>query len=125
MKTLQQEVQKIMKQHAKNYDNGINGFIADLNEVGCENGLVGELLYYKDTIAFFKRHKQEINELLSELLIDVGGSIEEFFGKKWDKSDPLALNTQNQNLLAWFAFEAMAMKIATENENGGKHGNNY
>lgn len=39
-------------------------------------------------------------------------SPEEIFGDKWDKEDPLALSTMNQNLLAWFAFEETAFELA-------------
>ena len=32
-----------------------------------------------------------------------------------DSDDPLALETQNQNLLAWFAFEETAFQLARVN----------
>jgi hypothetical protein len=47
-----------------------------------------------------------------EALDNFGGAPSELFGDKWDKNDPLALDTQNQNLLAWFGFEEMAFKLA-------------
>jgi hypothetical protein len=34
------------------------------------------------------------------------------FGDKWDKTDPLARDSGNQNLLAWFGFEETARMIA-------------
>ena len=35
----------------------------------------------------------------------------ELFGDKWDKEDPLAQTTCNQNLLAWFGFEETLRNI--------------
>jgi len=37
------------------------------------------------------------------------------FGDKWDKSDPFADDTNNQNLLAWFGFEETARRLADKN----------
>lgn len=34
------------------------------------------------------------------------------FGDKWDEEDPLAQNTFNQNLLAWFGFEETLREVA-------------
>ena len=67
---------------------------------GCQSGIVGELIYYTDTVRFYKQYKEEINSLLYEL-----------FGDKWDKEDPLAQDDFNQNLLAWFGFEETLRNI--------------
>lgn len=74
---------------------------------GCESGLVGSLVYYSDTIKFFEENKSEINELLMEVIDSTGLPPHELF-KNWDKDDPLAMETSNQNLLAWFGFEETA-----------------
>ena len=88
-------------------------FFEDLMNNGCVSGMIGELIYYKDTLSFYNRHKDEINEMLSELLGACGFSCpSELFGEKWDENDPLVLETNNQNLLAWFAFEETARTIA-------------
>lgn len=78
----------------------------DVLEHGCVSGIVSELIYYSDTLAFYKRYRDEINELLKELMDSTGlYSMKELFGKNWDDEDPLILDTHNQNLLAWFGFE--------------------
>ena len=70
------------------------------------SGIVSELIYYSDTIRFYKRYRDEINELLKGLMDSTGlYSMKELFGKNWDDEDPLILETHNQNLLAWFGFE--------------------
>lgn len=86
-------------------------FLRQLSEYGCVSGVVNELIYYSDTCAFFERHKEAINELLSDLLNDGGlRSPAELLGDRWDKEDVLCLDTNNQNLLAWFAFESIALQ---------------
>lgn len=90
------------------------GALEDLLQYGCESGIVGELIYYSDTTAFFEQHCKEISTLLAEMLDNTGyTSPANLFGDKWDADDPLALDIQNQNLLAWFGFEEAARKIAT------------
>lgn len=80
---------------------------------GCQSGIVGSLIYYTDTVAFYKRHREEINALVQETMDKCGSyNPSDLFGDKWDKEDPLALDTYNQNLLAWFGFEETMRKIA-------------
>ena len=93
----------------------IEAYINDLLYGGCQSGIEGSLIYYSDTIAFYKKYQTEIKELLKELLEETGfKSPEELFGKKWDSDDIFAEDTNNQNLLAWFGFEETVRKIAYE-----------
>lgn len=86
----------------------------DLFYGGCQSGIVSDMIYYSDTLKFFNQYRQEINKLLQETISDYSrnGSPSDIFGDKWDKTDPLAMDTSNQNLLAWFAFEETARKIS-------------
>ncbi|MGN0973936.1 MAG: hypothetical protein ACI4OT_04270 [Bacilli bacterium] len=77
----------------------------DLQKYGCVSGMIGELIYYDDTIKFFDEYKEEINEMLSYVIEGTGSSMEELFGDKFDKDDPLVIDYSNKNLLAWFGFE--------------------
>lgn len=73
---------------------------------GCQSGIVGELIYYSDTVRFYKQYREEINELLYNTMSETGlYAPSDLFGDKWDKEDPLAQDIYNQNLLAWFGFE--------------------
>lgn len=84
----------------------------DVLYAGCQSGIVGELIYYRDTVAFYKRYRKQINELLSETMSGTGlYNLSELFGDKWDAEDPLATDTFNQNLLAWFGFEETLRNI--------------
>ena len=79
---------------------------------GCQSGVVGELIYYSDTVRFYKQYRQEINALLYGTMSETGlYAPSELFGDKWDKEDPLAQDDYNQNLLAWFGFEETLRNI--------------
>ena len=88
------------------------GVFTDVLNYGCQSGIVGELIYYSDTVRFYKQYKEEINGLLYDAMNGTGiYSPSELFGNKWDKEDPLAQDTYNQNLLAWFGFEETLRNI--------------
>jgi hypothetical protein len=112
---LEKHVAKWLKSQSKDYDGEykerLQSVYDDLMQGGCISGMVGHLIYYYDTVRFYKNYRQEIDTLLSELLQDTGCSISELFGEKWDNDDPLARDIYNQNLLAWFGFEETATRL--------------
>jgi hypothetical protein len=61
---LQRDVRVWLNSRGSDYDNGWKGAYKDLMHGGCESGMVSELIYYHDTMAFFKRHSNEIATLL-------------------------------------------------------------
>ena len=78
----------------------------DVPNHGCQSGVVTELIYYSDTVRFYKQYRQEINDLLYDAMNGTGlYAPSELFGDKWDKEDPLAQEICNQNLLALFGFK--------------------
>ena len=99
-----------------NYDDKTDIF-KDVLHYGCQSGTVGFLIYYSDTVAFYKRYREEINELLYELMGGTGiFAMRELFGDKWDDEDPLAQDVYNQNLLAWFGFEEALRNVGMQFE---------
>ena len=93
------------------YDNKTSIF-TDVLYHGCVSGIVGELIYYSDTIAFYNKYRNEINELLAESMANIGFyNPSNLFGDRWEESDPLANDITNQNLLAWFGFEETLRNI--------------
>lgn len=85
---------------------------------GCQSGIVGELIYYSDTVRFYKQYRDEINELLYNTMSETGlYAPSDLFGEKWDKEDPLAQDIYNQNLLAWFGFEETLRNLGYNFEN--------
>lgn len=114
MKTLRVKVENKLERFVKSWINekaqdyeDAKGVYEDLMHGGCASGYVSDLIYYEDTRAFFKKYKKEISVLLKEA-VENCGSVDLVFGDKWDKEDPLAIEDQNQNLLAWFGFEETA-----------------
>ena len=88
----------------------IEAFMKDVCTHGCASGVVSELIYYSDTIAFFKKYKKDILDLLE----DEGTSPNDLNG--WDDEDHFAEDTHNQNLLAWYGFEAVTYNLASQLE---------
>lgn len=114
---LEKDVLNYILDEWENYSNNRIAIITDVLEYGCVSGMVGHLIYYSDTTAYYDEHKEEINELLYNLLWGCGfKSPSELFGDKWDEEDPLCINTYNKNLMAWFGFEETMRNVASKFE---------
>ena len=101
-------------------------YLQDLTQHGAISGMVSGLVYYSETTQFFNEHRDEILAMLTEMKEETGLDEKGLFGDKWndwedlleeeaDDLDPLA-DTNNQNLLAWFAVEELAKKELDELE---------
>ena len=113
---LQKDVIDYVLNEWDEYDDKKN-IILDILKNGCQSGCVGHLVYYCDTVAYYRKHKKEIDKLLYDTMDKCGVyDPATIFGNKWDKEDPLAIDTYNQNLLAWFGFEEAMRKVAKEFE---------
>ena len=86
----------------------------DLQKYGCISGMIGSLIYYDDTNKFYDENKEEINEILADVINGTGLSMEELFGDKFDKDDPLVIDYSNKNLLEWFGFEETSNRLYDE-----------
>ena len=96
----------------------------DLMKYGCISGIIPNLIYYEDTTNFYDKYKNNINKMVS----NIGIPMEEIFGDKFDKEDPLVLDITNKNLLAWFGFEETASQIyeqIIENVNSNQYDYSY
>ena len=91
--------------------------ILELDKLCTTKGI--KLIYYNDTCEFYKKHKKDISDLLKDALSNYGGKSTplDIFGDKWDHQDPFCLDAENQNLLAWFAFEETARQFAADRLN--------
>ena len=97
----------------RGYDDGAAGAYRDLMKGGCASGMVSDLIRYTDTVRFYKRHAGEIDPMLRDACDDSGCLPGKLFERSgWDDSDPLARDTTNQNILAWFGFEEAARTVA-------------
>ena len=88
-------------------------YVRELLQYGCKNGIEPEMIYYDDTVEFFKKYREEINELLGNLVKETGLELGQLL-KDWDIDDPLASDTYNQNLLAWVAWEETVYRLYGE-----------
>lgn len=107
-KTLKKQLQKVLSenpgtikscviQEAFEY-HGIKDFFDDLLNHGCVSGMIGSLIYYRDTEKFFDTHYEEIIWLKTEFEESTGTSMQ--------------IPYQLKNHLAWFAFEQVAYDLA-------------
>ena len=112
------EIQDVIKSDLNNFDTTEEKrtYLEDVTSHGCSSGVVGDLIYYHDTEAFFREHTPEINNLLSRTILEGGYISPKEFLSGFDAEDPLCLETQNRNLLAWFAYEAVALNILNNQE---------
>ena len=90
------------------YDDKKDIFL-DVIKFGCKSGICRDLIFYGQTKKFYETFKFEINELIYKSDYD---NLADLFGSDWDIHDPLALDEDNQNLLAWFGFEETIHNIA-------------
>lgn len=107
MNKLEKRVWGIMEAHAEERDSGLVGFMEDLNYGGCASGLIGELVYYKDTVAFYEQYEDEIWELIVDGASDGGQNVAEFIAGLGGIGNVGGAD-QFKNLLSWFAFEETA-----------------
>lgn len=78
------------------------GYISDLLQHGCVSGMVGGLIYYSDTHAFYDKHYEDIENLRTEWESETGETL-----PPKDCSDL-------KNWFAWFAYEETARQLASE-----------
>jgi len=97
-KTLRGEVAR----EALEYGCDIAAFFSDLLTHGCQSGMIGSLIYYRDTHQFYDTHYDEIEALRMDL--------EESTGVQLHPKGDL------KNWYAWLAFEETARVIVSEQD---------
>ena len=97
LKTNPQTIQAEVAQEALEHDDP-QIFFNDLLQHGCISGMVSSLIYYTDTHAFYDKHYAEIEELRAEYEDSTG--------------EPLKINNDLKNYLAWFAYEQVAYQLS-------------
>ena len=153
-----------------NNNEDLQANLQDINNYGCQSGMVSHLIYYTDTVEYFEEHESEIMEMLAQLgvvdveswdglqeLSDIFPQLDsaddrneyaenwkmekaeeetpEAYGDDWDEMDedeqmdaiqeyasniiiydnnPMELNRQDKNYLAWAIFEYEAANLENE-----------
>lgn len=94
-------------------DGSVKDMLSELQEKGVRSGITF-LITREDGVKFFDEHKQEINKILGDYIYNINGG--PFTYQGWDEEDPLALNENNQDCLAAFAFEQVALDLLDKME---------
>jgi len=113
---LEKKVASMLKEKVTRggYDS-LRSVMKDVITHGLQSGIISDLIYYSDTLKFYKTYKKEILSLLREQMNEMGVyDPSQLFGNNWDKDDAMAQDTQNQNLLAWFSFEDITRQLANQ-----------
>lgn len=105
---LEKEVQNIINEEA---EGNVDAYIEDLRQHGCVSGMVRGLLYYKDTCDFYRRHEDEIWNLIVDTQENLGYMDPFSFLAMLNGAKNVRDVTTFKNLLAWFAFEETASKL--------------
>ena len=92
------------------------GQVAEVVLHGCSGGVVGELIYYADTCAFYKKYKEEIWQKLSDMADDLGEPSILHLIVTFNGSTEVGSETQLHNLLAWWACEEACREVIMEKE---------
>lgn len=93
---LEKAVLNIIVDQLDRYDKA-DDFFNDLLSHGCQSGMIGEMIYYVDTHKWTKTHLEDIMELVDDTEAMLG--------------EPLKIEGDRLNWLAWFSFEETARKI--------------
>jgi hypothetical protein len=94
-------IEKEVAIEALEYDE-IKNFFSDLLNHGCVSGMIGSLIYYTDTSAFFDTYYQDIIWLKTDFEESIGTSMK--------------IPHEIKNHLSWFAFEEVAYQLANKFE---------
>jgi len=89
--------------------------LKDITEHGCQSGIIGELIYYKDTVEFYDEYEDEIWERINISADNQGVDAHTFIGQLNGAKDVVS-GVQYKNLLTWFSVEDVAFEIY----NGGE-----
>ena len=113
---LEKKVASILKEKVTRggYDS-LRSVMNDVITHGLQSGIINDLIYYSDTLKFYKTYKKDIMSLLREEMYEHGfNDPYVMFGRNWDRDDVFAQDTQNQNLLTWFSFEVITRQLANQ-----------
>ena len=92
------------------------GQVAEVVLHGCSGGVVGELIYYADTCAFYEKYKNEIWERLWDSHQDFGFDSTLHYIASFNGAADVGSDEQFSNLLAWWACEDVCREVLADKE---------
>lgn len=96
---LKRKVAQMIIEQADGYEQ-IDDFFNDLFQGGCASGIIGDLIYYKQTHAFFDEYYDDIETLRLQT--------------QEETEMTFKVESDLKNYFAWFAFEEVARQIMME-----------
>jgi len=90
--------------------------IAEVVLHGCSGGVVGELIYYADSCAFYEKYNEEIWQRLWDSWSDWGGESPLHLIASFNGAESVGSHDQFRNLLAWWACEEVCREVIAEKE---------
>jgi len=88
--------------------------IKDTAEHGCSGGVIGELIYYADTVAFYKKYQDEIWRRLNDMAQDMDCESILHLIATFNGVSNVGSPVQLKNLLAWWAAEEVCRGICMD-----------
>lgn len=90
--------------------------VAEVVLNGCQSGVVGELIYYADSCAFYEKYKEEIWQRLWDSWSDWGGESPLHLISTFNGADAVGSDEQFRNLMAWWACEDVCREIIADED---------
>tara|TARA_R100000908_G_C3706431_1_gene114802 strand:+ start:274 stop:642 length:369 start_codon:yes stop_codon:yes gene_type:complete len=85
-------------------------------EHGCVNGCVPQLIYYKDTCAFYDYYQNEIWDMLYDAANNYGSESILHFIASLNGAKDVGSDDQLSNLLAWWAVEETCYQLQAKED---------
>ena len=83
--------------------------IKEVVQHGCQSGIVDDLIYYSDTVAFHDQHENEIWDMLNEYTPNTGeDSVMRMIAKM---NGNITSMMQLKNQLTWWAVEEVCYEL--------------
>lgn len=88
----------------------IEGFISDILNHGLSSGIIGNLIYYKDTTAFYNKYKGDIWDIVIAQSEEMG--YENPFEYLKNCNSSIGSCNTFENFMTWLGYEETVRKIA-------------
>jgi hypothetical protein len=87
---------------------------ADVLQGGCVSGVVGGLIYYRDTCDFYDAHELAIWDTVADFVADIGdGNVLQYLG---GLKNPPQSSVEFKNAMTWIAVELVVDRLNNELE---------
>tara|TARA_A100001011_G_scaffold162576_1_gene171049 strand:+ start:114 stop:473 length:360 start_codon:yes stop_codon:yes gene_type:complete len=88
--------------------------IEDVTRHGCSGGTISELIYYRDTSAFYEKYEDEIWDKLYDAANNCGSKSILHFIASLNGAKDVGCDVGLSNLLAWWATEVICQEICMD-----------